>query len=474
MAASSYIPPEEVLVDIFWTRLDDEPIGSYHEARTTLILVSRGWNTIIQHAPPLWARISSLCSPHMNALSLMRSKNAPLEIYFPMKGLIPSKQPDATKSFILACQHLPRWRTADLSFGTNFSNQLRRLLSNPAPWLEEVYVDLHQTSEHFLDIFGGQADRLESVSLRGVCIPWANGMLSGLEILDLGYTLPDPPSLNHILSIISSSPRLSVLNLGGIDFVGQESLEHPIVPAPHLHTLLLSPNRYQSIEHLLRHVIVPTLMSLSLHTFLTNITAAPSFINIIPSVALPIDSRMELKIGTSSISYTCLSGEEQSLVISLGRVRTTLIISPFIDYLGPDLRALHTRLILKDLRIEDPADISQFLVAINSIQVAELALHSGSLGDATLERLANRPWIFPSLQRLSIDVKGITPSLLSRMVLARHGIHPSAEGADLPLPFTKIRVFKDKSNPHTADRQILDLVLDGGVLEWGVQDRENW
>lgn len=439
--------------------------------RARLALVSKAWCVVVQHTPSFRSRISDQQSPEMNTLALIRSQNAPIELRFSFDRTSEMKLLSAIDSFTMACRHIRRWRIARVVFAEDDQQHVFAvydLLTKPAPLLEQVEINNPGNLGVVLDLFGGQADRLKSVSVTGVCFPWSNGMLPGLDTLKLSNIGINPPIIGNILLILQSSPSLSTLELSRIPFdpTLESTSDHPPIQLQHLRSLHFGPLGAQTQFILLRHIQAPPCERLHLRCTLAAGDAAPFFSLIrtfIPRAVVPAGATVDLDIGPNYMLYT-LSSLSCHLCLSIDGASIHTILAPLFSILPPSLLEINTHIIILD---HIPLDETHAVLALaNTGRVVSLTeyTHGPGVPTITLEGMAeplhDGDWLFPNLQELIIESEEVSAEILSRMVHARYGIAPSANR--LPLPFTKLTVRqKGGSGSYGA---VLEAIVGENVL----------
>lgn len=465
--------PEELLSIIFELALEGKD-WRFSSWRAQLALVSRSWNAIVQHSPCLWSRICDDQSLELNTLALIRSGNAPINIRFSFDYFTERRLLSATDSFRTTCRHVRRWRTARLTFGDErrSNSDLYELFTTPAPLLEQLTIEYTGCLSMPLitNPFAGQADRLRSICIHGACIPWNSGILFDLDTLKLHDIENNPPTLSNILSILQSSPTLSVLELSGLPFdpMLEQTPEHPPIQLPRLRSLYLGGLDYRFQSILLQHMQAPPCEQLTLQYAPDEDVNAISFISLIrpfiPRTVSSTDAVVNLEIGRNNLGYT-LSSPPCYLSIGIDGPHISTILTPFFSILSSDLLDLDTYLILGQDIPFDEAHAVLPLADTGRVVGLNMYTHNPAIPNIILESMAepgqDGTWFFPTLQKLIIDSDEVTPGLVSRMVHARYGLASSTQR--LPLPFTNLAIYR--SGCSRSEREVIESIVGKDV--WG-------
>lgn len=483
MASSIASLPGEILVLTFEVAVEGD-LDYYLRQRTVICLVCKSWLTIVQNTPSLWTRIDKRLSGPRNILSLTRSRNHPLDVTFIHSPTIRRSgsisysfsQMTATEqeSFQLACKQLERWRSADLSL--RLEGPLLQLLTAPAPIVEDVKItaNLHAAKEYFVDLFGGQADRLRSLELHRVTIPWTSGILSGLRVLKLDDISHLPPTAGDLLAILAASPQLSTLTLSSIECSHTlPSTDVPIVNLPLLLTLTLMSFPSLVINYLLTHIHSPPSRNLILqHNFDAGNVDSSFYHPMTPFVpVIPLNgARMEIRLSNAFAVYDVLATDEtrRILEVALDGMEGSTPASTFIETLLSSIPAAYASVPVSIL-IEDDAtidDVDALFAAARTLNVTTLTVLSGDDGanvESMLKRLGRVEaptglWFLPRLEHLSIEMGSVASGLLRRMVEARY-----APGG--PVPFASL-IVRDDQPRHQRECLAIQGIVGAEVFEW--------
>lgn len=266
--------PIELLIRIFEYALNDVEDTNCRTSHNYLklinvSLVARRWNDVIHSSSSLLTHVDNRLPTAVLQDFLTRSKAHPLTVSC-LSGPLEARE----ALLALASQHLARWKSFSLYLPLRrqqpYSNILQQLqqLQQPAHRLERLEV-WKESDEHepLLDWFGGQADRLQKLSLKNVAIPWDAPMLSGLRSLKIAKLNNNVPTALEILDILSRCPNLEALILDWIMCPAT-----PLPPGYHfppllsLHTIEMSCVSY-ALGVLLQHIQAPACRRFKINGF---------------------------------------------------------------------------------------------------------------------------------------------------------------------------------------------------------------
>lgn len=209
--SSIYDIPSELLIAIF-SDVAASQTSLYYESLRTLSAVSKSWKKIINSCPALWAFVSSDHHEHEIRQALQCSRDYPLRVEVVEDGMDYDIMTEVVNQF-------PRWKHASVT--TYSSATLNSLCLDPAPMLVGLHLayegggeDGEEDEEEGsrIDLFGGDAPKLEVLSLAGVEIPWNSRLLIGLKSLSLKQT-PELPSVEKLREALHQCPDLEALEL---------------------------------------------------------------------------------------------------------------------------------------------------------------------------------------------------------------------------------------------------------------------
>lgn len=208
MPTSIHTLPNELLISIFGRSIANS--DSVH-TRATLALVSRYWKDVIYSTPALWTTLRTSVWGYRALLGLTNSQEMPLDVDMTVRSVYDHRPKEALEKI---CKQLHRWRSATLRIP--FDRRLMKSFHPKAPLLEYLSIEPTDSQRQFLfNPFQKHAPKLRSISLNRVEVPWNNGILSGLEALEL-KNISDGPTGVQITSILKLSPRLSSLKLHNV------------------------------------------------------------------------------------------------------------------------------------------------------------------------------------------------------------------------------------------------------------------
>lgn len=457
---SIYSLPRELLVAIF--KFVTQPVD-YYDYRTTLALVSREFNALVYNTPSLWTNIGGGRSPYATSHALSRSGNLPINVRFYMHQTSEAALPSILKSFELVCRHIQRWRTADLAF--DGYQGLPERLTSPAPLLEQLvirYAALPEDSASLINLFGGRADRLTSVVLDCTSVSMRGGPFTNLHILKLIDVYHPAPSVEDIMAILSASPKLSVLKLKGISFPGTLPLEPTTVHLPLLRDLHLSHLVNPITSYILRHIHSPACKRFTVGCQLDDDTDASEFMALlhpfIPPSA-PETATFSLNVGKFYIDNSLSYCPGRKLRISLAGVPATATLPHFLSTIPPAYLELETSVSVADMYSPDNA--LMFIALVNDVFITSLDIgRIDTQVDAILRPLGQSSSL-PSLRKLTLDINGVTPGALTRMMKSRIGNWGERRG-----PLNLLSVC-GAGRRHEVDRIAIEALLGLERVAWG-------
>ncbi|KAG8924988.1 hypothetical protein FRC01_010824 [Tulasnella sp. 417] len=199
--------PAELLLQV--ARYDLQPFfdnnqWGYYLHVIDLSGVCSYWYNVIRDSPPIWAQIYSSDSANIVELALQRSSSHLIDIV-----ISTVRDQEHIQQFIKAIlSHRNRWRSLDAFSATRWMSLLTSALDEPAPNLEKLSLNDHDTthSRDEIDLFRGITPKLKELSLNGVSARWDSTLVHGLKSIDLSYI--HFPSSNTVLDILSHSPQL--------------------------------------------------------------------------------------------------------------------------------------------------------------------------------------------------------------------------------------------------------------------------
>lgn len=333
------------------------------------------------------------------------------------------------------------------------------------------------SSKPLPNLFGNQADQLTSVRLVGTTGPWNTKVLSGLNVLELVSIQHNylTITVEDVLSILTSSPQLSVLKLSGIHFdeIAVEPSQ-PIIQLPLLTSLHLRLQSSKATTSFLRFIQAPSCQNLWLQALMRDVLIPdfPSFLNLvipfIPQIT-PVAGYSRLILEFDHLQYTLRlpAGTPYALNISLDEIDTDAIIDTLFQILPPEFLGLETRLVYRGEHCPD--ELTQVLETVNRMPVTKLTMESVGRRTAggVLDRLARSDpcWIFPALQQLYVDMRDIPSGTLVKMVRARQTASLAGERSDSPASFTRICTTEPQRRNY-SDHAALEALVGMDVLAW--------
>lgn len=420
-------------------------------------------NTVRPHIPH-----SALLDPDLdnplgprNTLALASSVSMPLDVHLLLSS---SSDRAPARSFGEACDHIHRWRTANL--GIPLGQTLLNRLATPAPLLEEAYIHVLATlridrriSNAFVDLFLGQALQLPSLHLWGVAIPWSTGMLSRLHTLKLEYIESRCPTASELFAVLAASPQLSTpkLKRAAVDYT-TEPASIPVTCLPFPAYLEIAAIDPAIVGLLLRHIECPSCQELRIRCQLDDDNELAHFRFLTPLIPRPLSS--ETYYAQLSVSFFSITFTLPHFHISLSRIDGEIVL-PYLlrTILTAELLRTDTELIIgKNHFFENE---SQSLLEVAKCH----ACHNPA---RDLARFRSRsptpslmPGILPGLREVSINIDGATPGLLTEMVQARHD--PKTVNLLAPFDLLTRSRKQGKRTKSTSLRRRQSLVMKGVV-----------
>ncbi|KAG8975409.1 hypothetical protein FRC05_005739 [Tulasnella sp. 425] len=212
----SKLVPVEILIEIFLLSL---PPIEFKQAkqRTSLALVCRFWNNIIETTPILWTRISISDGPSHAKRSLLKSAKSPIDVYgicgYMHDPLSPGHRPSCRQFSLEVKRHTERWRCVELLVVDE--ERPVALAPTASPFLESV--ELRSSVKVIADdgyltlVTSAHAPRLRELFLAGVEFArWDISFPPTLSRLILHNIRISSP---QILTVLVASPNLTVLDL---------------------------------------------------------------------------------------------------------------------------------------------------------------------------------------------------------------------------------------------------------------------
>ncbi|KAG8915131.1 hypothetical protein FRC00_007561 [Tulasnella sp. 408] len=257
--------PTELVIKIFQFALPsadsmlnevEAQIISYMRTLSTIRLIAKRWQQIVDDIPLFWKFIISTLPPHVNEATIIRSKNGPLRIIYSCGPMYPGGPEPSAEDFLGSLAHtFPRWSA--------YSGPLvSRYFHVPAPHLQTIILKDGGTSIEALDLLGGSAKTLRHVHLEGILIRWKTGLFAQLKVLKLVNVFPFRAGFTstHLLDALRASPYLEHLELGAMSWA---TVDHP--PCIDFYDL-----RFSFAGAILRHIRAPSCTKLSLNGLVSN------------------------------------------------------------------------------------------------------------------------------------------------------------------------------------------------------------
>lgn len=226
------------------------------------------------------------------------------------------------------CRELPRWSTARLIVPSY--SELDILTYSGAPNLKVVDIRCPSSrlNEDSLDLFNGNAPKLEHLHLTNVSLLWSSSILSGLRSLSLLRL--NGPNIRQFLQILSACPILRSLVLQQFHPSPNSTVdgdEVSVIDLPDLEQLEISDTASGVVQSLLAHVRIlkATEIQFMIDTSLRR-TPRPEMVDILqPTISfiaeflrqtLPCDLII-VAISRDALGFKCMS-DERAPVLTVG------------------------------------------------------------------------------------------------------------------------------------------------------------
>lgn len=496
--------PTELLVYIF--RLSLVPLPDYcliadflpvspHIMLDKLMIVCSIWKELVHNSPSLWSEIRSSDSKRLITKVLEKSKEHPLMVT--LSGPVEEEERPGyylNQEFIReAGKHIHRWRQADLCLWDG-EDLVVEPLQTAAPALERMeLLVLHDASTRTLDLFRGEAPRLEHISFQGIALrDWSSPIFAGLHHLSIVSPSVTQPSLQQVLGMLRSSPQLTFVRLS--NFRGQSNEGHdgdatfPVV-LQHLKSLALKDLPPTMLESLLAQIRIPRRCTVSIFCEYedeqADFTLGSSIHHLLPGIDSNLLQGRAIKLSLGPSTFLCHgrhpSGyDDLSFHVYVTGMASAKPLRWLASTLGVDLMdkpvtvrleggsnladeevisGLRSLPYLTDLRVDEEVDnVERFIVALSRPTPVD--------GRST--------WLLPQLQRLSINMMDLNPFSVLRMVEGRYGASSIAGSEhDLPQPFTRLKLRMVEDNVSKEIFRIIgrnNLVIGG---EYGCYDDDD-
>ncbi|KAG8901548.1 hypothetical protein FRC00_006379 [Tulasnella sp. 408] len=265
--------PTEILIEVFLLSL---PPLNFAQAphKTTLALVCRFWNAVLDSTPVLWSGVSIADSITYVRRSLLKSGECPIDVYAdrPHPEFWPSTDEhpccDGVCCKILAAvgSHARRWRDVALKIWC-----LQKFTPSVATFPSLQSLELHSgdywpvDDGYLLLLNGANTPHLRELRLRATQISrWDlisfPPSLSKLEIRQIDHPRP---SANRLISILSTCPNLTVLRLCYFSSSGTDQPDDldgkapAVVELSALQELELNVIQYPYLREILKRLRIP-------------------------------------------------------------------------------------------------------------------------------------------------------------------------------------------------------------------------
>lgn len=350
----------------------------------------------------------------------------------------------------------------------------------PARRLEELKLIRSQHSLTKMNLFGGKAERLQHIELRGFSVPWDSAMLSGLRTLILSDLGSAAPSEEEIIGILRASPALVQLSLGG--FACERSIsstQTSPIELPVLTSFTLLGINISTAFQLLSLIRLPECAAFRVKLELaspTDLFSGDSMVHLVPSIRKIMATHpiVRVEIRPLGIFISCGDAENLEICITEGTVASDLaarlvhlidtpelVLELFITPQSDDipltaiLPILTSRCIIKDLILED---LGGHLVSTPEAVIKFLT--------EPLFKGKTAGWPLPDLEFLKFQGSSTNWDLLLQMINRRYGQTDACsklQERPARLHTLDLSTAGDVEAPY--DRQLIEI-LGAGVIRW--------
>lgn len=466
----------------------EEEWEEYAHIRTSLALVAKTWSQVVDHTPSLWTTIDDDHTEQQINRALAKSEESPLNIHFCIPLYVP---PPVFRSFTKICQHIHRWANVSLRVERDHVHMLS-ILASPAPFLQYLTIRVLAFGQPFdnsepVDIFQGHAPLLRSMSIGRLPIPWIEGVLSGLNELDLQDLGPDNIGLAAMMTVLDASPDLLIVKLTKV---------HPRIPDDPppfpLHLPQLQELRLDGLEAEFTSYLLANLEALPPHIVVRDFNwswrdqtqtfaALPHHLaNIVQDNE---DDIVTIQVTEGSIVYSYSSPSHPSFLIEFYHpYHEHILLQRLIPILPPHSLTFNTELRIIQDRVR-PRGIDDWLPrwqpeicaivdeASRGLNVTSLIVEGEKVESTLLLEYLGKPqhplggWALVSLRNLDIDVRNVPPGLLTKMVQNRRTSIEFKWARNTPAAFTHLHV-RQARRVHRKDRKAIERIAGSGVLVW--------
>ncbi|KAG8916502.1 hypothetical protein FRC00_000057, partial [Tulasnella sp. 408] len=243
---------------------------------STIRLVAKRWQQIVDGTPVFWKFIISTLPPHVNEATVTRSRNGPLTIIYSYGPMYTGGPRPYAEDFLRSLAHtFPRWSAYSGPLVSGYFHM-------PAPHLQTIILRDRGTSREALDLLGGSAKNLQHVHLSGIPIRWRAGLFAQLKILKLVQVSQGEFELTttHILEILRTSPDLEHLELGDMHGPIDHSPASPVITHTRLRCIKLYNCGHNFAGAILRRIRAPSCNAFYVNEVVANFEQdLPIFLN---------------------------------------------------------------------------------------------------------------------------------------------------------------------------------------------------
>ncbi|KAG9037829.1 hypothetical protein FS837_001369 [Tulasnella sp. UAMH 9824] len=232
--------PPEVLLQIIYLHMlfyQGDWGEEYYDRLISISGVCSHWYSVIRYSPPLWTQIHLSDSLKIVETALQRSSSHALDIIL-HPSFYSQEVPVYFQHFLGAVRpHSDRWRSMEVWVPRAWMESLLTALGEPAPKSERLSLADRDTTycTRKVNLFGGVAPRLASLTLDGVSIQWDNEILQNLTALDLLWI--HFPSTDAILRALSNCTQLQALSISHCATMQMATPSSPVIQFPQLSSL---------------------------------------------------------------------------------------------------------------------------------------------------------------------------------------------------------------------------------------------
>ncbi|KAG8946019.1 hypothetical protein FRC04_012138 [Tulasnella sp. 424] len=259
-----YRLPPELLAEILLLAVDWR-LWSVEQLRP-LASVSTSWRDTILSCTRFWSVMDALASEKARRTAMKRNPEGPVDLW--CKGR-PSAS--ALESFINDVKTIKQTRLRSVVC------DYREEMSEFMKWLQDqnsAFIDVLITNDCTSSVpvhleLSSEGPALRHIDIRAVILPWQSPRLTNLRTIHLAYLRFSAPQVNHLYTILSSSPeleRLSLVSVGAADGESPGSLPATarLIELPVLKTLVFE------VAGTIAQEVIPLIRASECHTVIAD------------------------------------------------------------------------------------------------------------------------------------------------------------------------------------------------------------